>query len=133
MNLDQAAIFVLESPKPTSVIVYPNLDWARGSLDSLDVAGGGYELAFTATGQIVQVAPSDDLFARFEVTEQVGLNGFRPYSGLQGPAHLADDPSAYAQEWMRLEDLDAERPPFVPQRVWSWYRSKVRTVPDRTG
>jgi hypothetical protein len=32
---------------------------------------------------------------------------------------------------MRLEDLDAERPPFVPQGVWSWYRRRFARVAAR--
>jgi len=43
VNVDQAAIFVFESAEPAHVTVYQNLDWARGSLESLDVASDGYE------------------------------------------------------------------------------------------
>lgn len=125
MNPDQAAIFVFDSPEPAHVTVYPDLDGARESLESLDVTGDGYEPAFTATGQVIRLAPSEHLFATFEVTEQVDPERLQDLlRSARGPSHLADDPSAYAEEWMRLDELDAQRPPFVPQRVWSWYRSK---------
>jgi len=80
-------IFVFDSPEPADVTVYPNLDWARESLESLDVAGDGYEPAFTATGQVVQVSPSDDLFATFEVTVQSTSSGYRTYSAASEAHH----------------------------------------------
>ncbi|HEX8507913.1 MAG TPA: hypothetical protein VF635_00225, partial [Propionibacteriaceae bacterium] len=73
----RSAIFVFDSPKPTAVIVYPNREWARESLESLDVGGEGGELAFTAAGQVIRLEPSADLFASFEVTEQVDLARLR--------------------------------------------------------
>ena len=127
--MDDAAIFVFESPQPSSVVVYPHLDWARESLENLDVAGDGYELAFTATGHVVKVEPTENLFAEFEVTDQIDLERLKTLlQRVRGPAHLANDPSAYAQEWMRREDLDAQRPPIL-QRVWAWCRSRGRTTP----
>lgn len=133
MNADQDAIFVFESPEPAHVTVYPNLEWARESLESLDVAGDGYEPVFTATGRVIRVEPSDELFAELEMTEQVDHERLRYLlRGVRGPAHLANDPAAYAQEWIRLDDLDAQRPPLVPQRVWLWYRSKVRPATQRS-
>jgi hypothetical protein len=121
----QSAIFVFDSLEPTSVTVYPDLEWARGSLESLDVGGDGGEPAFTVTGQIIRIEPSADLFARFEVTQQVDLKRLQALlRQVKGPAELADDPSAYAREWTRVEELDAQRPPFLPERVWSWYRRR---------
>lgn len=126
MNDDQSAIFFFDSADPTSVTVYSNLEWARGSLESLDVGGDGGEPAFTVTGRIVRVEPSADLFATFKVTEQVDLDRLQALlRQVRGPAALADDPPAYAQEWTRLEELDAHRPPFFPERLWSWYRRRI--------
>lgn len=130
VNPDQSPIFVFDSPEPAHVTVYPNLDWARESLESLDVSGDGCESAFTVTGRVVQVAPSGDLFASFEVTEQVAIERLRDLLRVVRGPHLADDPLAYAHEWMRLDELDAQRPPLVPYRLWTWYRSKVRTGPE---
>ena len=122
---DQEAILVFDLLEPAQVVVYPDLDWARGSLESLDVAGDGSESAFMVTGRVVQVEPSDDLFALFTVSEQVDLKRLQDLlRAVRGPAYLADDPAAYAQEWLRLDELDAQRPPFVPQRIWAWYRDK---------
>ena len=45
MAADQELIFVFDAPKPTQVVVYPCLDWARESLASLDVLGDGHEPA----------------------------------------------------------------------------------------
>lgn len=33
---------------------------------------------------------------------------------------------AYAREWRRLDYLDSDRPPFVPERLWSWYSKRFR-------
>ncbi len=118
---------------PAHVTVYLNLEWGRESLESLDVAGDDYEPAFPATGRVIRVEPPDDLFAEFEMTDQVDLERLRSLlREVRGPARLANDPSAYAQEWMRLEDLDAERPTLVPQRVWSWCRTKDRPTRQRS-
>ena len=71
---------------------------------------------------VVQVQASDDLFALFTVWEQVDLQRLQELlRAVRDPAHLADDPAADAQEWLRLDELDARRPPFVPQRVWAWF------------
>jgi hypothetical protein len=128
------AVFLFESPVPSAVIVYPDLAWARKSLESLDVAGDGSELAFTATGRVLRVEPSTDLFASWQETEEVDLE--RPETLLRsvpGPTHLASDPVSYAREWIRLDDREAERPPFVPRRFWSWYRSRISGATSRTG
>jgi len=126
MNDDQSAIFFFDSADPTSVTVYQDLEWARGSLESLDVGGDGGEPAFTATGRVIRVEPSADLFATFEVTEQVDLERLQALlRQVRGPAELADHPSAYAQEWSRQEELDAQRPRFFLERLWSWYRRRT--------
>jgi len=110
-------------------MIYPDLEWASESLESLGVASLRKE-GFTETGQVVLISESDDLFAIFELTDVFELDSLRSLlRDLNGPAHLADDPAAYAQGWLRLDALDARRPPFVPTRVWDWYR---RHVPDRT-
>jgi len=132
MSENRDPVFLFESPVPTVVIVYPDLAWARESLESLDVAGGGSELAFTATGRVLQVEPSKDLFASWQETDEVELERLRNLlRSVPGPKHLASDPVSYAREWTRLDDREAERPPFVPQRVWSWYRSKISDATSR--
>ncbi len=58
MNVEP--IFVFDDP-PTLLIVYVSLDEARESLESLDVEER--QAAFTASGQVIDVTPVDDLFA----------------------------------------------------------------------
>ena len=133
MSEARDAVFLFESPVPTVVIVYPDLAWARESLESLDVTGGGSELAFTATGRVLRVEPSTDLFASWQETDEVDLERLEVLlRSVPGPTHLASDPISYAREWTRLDDREAERPPFVPQRVWSWYRSRISDATSRT-
>lgn len=127
MHPDRQAIFVFESPEPTTVVVYPDLDWARESLESQDVAGNGYEPAFTENGQIVELAPTDDLLAELDLREQVNLELLRSLLGkVHGPAHLADNPSADAREWLRLNDLESQQPLWTLRRLSAWYRDNVR-------
>lgn len=128
VEANQDLIFVFDSPEPSHVTVYRSLEWARESLESLDVLGDGHEAAFRATGQFIRVEPSEDLFAAFEMTEQVDLERLTALlRQVRGSAHLADGPRAYAQEWIRQEYLDAERSPVVPEPVWSWYRRRIRS------
>ena len=70
-------IFVFDSPHSAHVVIYPNIEWARESLESLDVLGDGQEPAFTATGQVVRIEPSRRLFATLEPTEQHDLGRLR--------------------------------------------------------
>ena len=70
--------------------------------------------------------PTGDLFASWQETDEVDLEGLRTLlRRVPGPVHLASDPVSYAREWARLDDQEARRAPFVPQRVWSWFRYAV--------
>lgn len=62
MASEQQAVFLFVDEEPSTVAIYPDLDWARESLESLDVASFR-DQAFTAAGQVVEVAESADLFA----------------------------------------------------------------------
>lgn len=133
MEAEQDLVFVFGSPSPAHVTVYPSIEWAGESLESLDVLGGGHEPAFLATGQVVRVEPSDCLFATLELTDQIDLERLRALLKLvRGPGHLAEDPIRYATEWLRLDDLDARRPPVLPERIWSWYQQTFHSAPSRS-
>ena len=122
MDPERLAIFVFESPEPSTVVIYPDLDWARESLESQDAAGNGYEPAFTETGQVVDLAPTDDLFATLNLREQVDVVRLQGLlEKVHGPAHLANDPPAYAREWLRLDDLKSQQPPLTLRRLSAWY------------
>ena len=59
-------VFVFDDP-PNVLVVYPSLDAARQSVESLDVSEK--QEAFTATGQVVRVTPTGDILAALELTE----------------------------------------------------------------
>jgi hypothetical protein len=59
MDTEQQAVFLFVDEDPSAVAIYPDLDWARGSLESLDVASFRNQ-AFLATGQVVELADSGD-------------------------------------------------------------------------
>ena len=126
VTADKDQVFVFDAGAVLQVTIYDNLESARGLVESLDVADGS-QLAFTVGGRVVRLLPSGDVFADAQLTEEVDLE--RLLSLLRqarGPAHLADDPVAYAREWRRLDYLESDRPPFVSQRVWSWYSTRFR-------
>lgn len=115
-------VFVFDDP-PTLLVVYASLKEARESVESVDV--GEHQEAFTATGQLVDVTATEDLFARLELGER--HDRARLVALLReadGPAYLADDPIAYAQEWRRVDDAEARRPPFLPTFVSRWLGRK---------
>jgi hypothetical protein len=123
------AVFLFVDEDPPQVVIYPDLEWASASLESLDVASLREE-GFTETGQVVLISESEDLFANFQLTDAFRLDSLRSLlRDLNGPTQLAEDPAAYAQEWLRLDALDARRPPFVPTRLWDWYRGHVPSGP----
>ncbi len=124
MSGEGQPVFLFENREPSRVLIYRDLDWARGLLEGLDAATFR-EQGFTAAGQVVMVAATADLFARFELTDRVDLEQLKNLlRRVDGPQQLADDPAAYAEEWLRLDDLDARRPPFVPRRLCDWYRER---------
>jgi len=123
---DRDQIFVFDVGAVLQVTVYDNLESVRRLVESLDVADGS-QLAFTVGGHVVCLIPSDDVFADAQLTEEVDPEHLRNLlRQARGPAYLADDPTAYAREWRRLDYLESDRPPFVPQRVWSWYSTRFR-------
>lgn len=123
---DRDMVFVFDPGTVLHVTVHDNLESVRWLVESLDVADGS-QLAFTVRGRVVRLLPTDDVFANAQLTDEVDLERLRGLlSRAQGPAHLADDPVAYAREWRRLDYLESDRPPFVPQRVWSWYSKRFR-------
>jgi hypothetical protein len=125
---ERQALFLFTDEEPSHVEIYPSVDWARESFESQDVAAY-QEQTFTETGQVFRVSESDDLFATFVPTDRVELDLLKKrLRDAEGPQHLADNPAAYAAEWLRLDDLDARRPPFVPVRLWDWY---LRRFPNR--
>lgn len=117
-------VFVFDDP-PTVLAVYASLEEAGESLESLDAVED--QVAFTATGQVVEVAATGDLFARLEPTGRHDLAWLTALlRRAVGPAHLADDPIAYAEEWWRVDDIEAGRLPFLPTFV-SRRRSRKRS------
>ena len=103
-------IFVFED-QPTLLMVYRSVEGARESVESLDVAEG--QAAFTADGHVVDVRRTDDLFAQLVITERRDLPRLRSLlKEVRGPAHLAEDPMAYAAEWLRIDEVAAEKPPW---------------------
>lgn len=126
MAADKDQVFVFDAGAVLHVTVYDNLESVRRLVESLDVADGA-DLAFTAGGRVVRLLPSGDVFVDAQLTEEIDLERLRNLlRHAQGPAHLADDPVAYAREWRRLDYLESDRPPFVPERVWSWYSRRFR-------
>jgi hypothetical protein len=121
------AVFVFDSGAPPLVTVYDSLESVRGLLESLDVDDDGSQPAFITEGRVVRLLPSSSVFADAQPTDEVDLERLRRLlREARGPAQFAEDPVGYAQEWRRLDELEAERPPFVPERVWSWYSGKFR-------
>ena len=126
MATDDDTVFVFDRGAVLQVTVYENLESVCGLVESLDVTDDS-QLAFTVTGRVVRLLPSTDIFADAQLTDEVDLERLRSLlRQARGPADLADDPVAYAREWRRLDCLDSNRPPFVPQRVWSWYSKRFR-------
>ena len=65
---------------------------------------------------MVNLVATDDLFARLDPTER--YDKARLAAQLRqahAPDHLADDPIAYADEWWRIDDLEAWRSPCLPR------------------
>lgn len=125
MVADRVFVFDTGGPVP-QVTVHDDLESVRRLVESLDVAAGSM-IAFTHDGRLVRLLPTDDLFAQAELTGDVDPERLRALlRTASGPAHLADDPVAYAWEWRRLDHLKSRRPPFVPSRVWSWYSTRFR-------
>jgi hypothetical protein len=117
---EQQAVFIFENSNPPVVDIYEDLEQARGSFESMDVPS--VSEAFLETGQVVTVVPSDDIFATFHPTERFELERLQSLlRRVAGPTHLADDPSAYAREWLRTDDLDSRRPPFIPRWLYDRY------------
>jgi hypothetical protein len=126
VTADSDVVFVFDTEPVLQVTVHDSLGSVRGLVESLDVAAGS-QVAFTAEGRVVLLLPSDDVFAEARLTEEVDVERLRALlRQVRGPAHLADDPAAYAREWRRLDHLDSGRPPFVPQRLWSWCSTRLR-------
>ena len=116
-------IFVFEG-RPTLLMIYRSAEGARESLESLDVAEG--QAAFTADGRVVDVRPTDGLFAQLVITKRRNLPRLRSLlKEVRGPAHLAEDPMAYAVEWLRIDEVAAEKPP------WSAAGRLIRRIAGR--
>lgn len=120
----QQAVFLFVDEEPSTVAIYPDLDWARESLESEDVASFK-DQAFTADGQVVEVTESGNLFATLTLTDRFEPDLLRVLlAAVDGPRHLANNPATYAHEWLRLDRIDAERPPFLPPAVWNWLKRR---------
>jgi hypothetical protein len=118
---EREALFVFENGDLPVVDIYEDLEEASGSFESLDVPS--VWAAFLETGQVVTVTATNDVFASFHVTERFELEELRTLlRRVAGPSHLADDPVAYAQELLRLDELDSHWPPFLPRWLYDRYR-----------
>lgn len=110
-----AVVFLFVDEDPSAVAIYPDLDWARGSLESLDVASFRNQ-AFLATGQVVELADSGDC-SQLSLSpigfELDLLKGHLKFAN--GPKHLPDDPAAYPREWLRLTDSMPRGHPSYPR------------------
>ena len=119
-------VFVFDDP-PSLLVVYESLDQARGSVESLDVTEE--QIAFTAAGRVIEVASVENLWAHLALTDRYDLPRLKALlRRADGPAHLADDPTAYAKEWWRLDEFRSSLPPFLPAAVHHWL---VRRRSDR--
>ncbi len=115
-------VFVFDDP-PSLLEVYESIEEARESVESLDVTAE-QQLAFTAAGQVIEVAPALDrgLWAHLELTDRYDLTRLKSLlREAHGPAHLADDPIAYAEEWWHLDDIRSRLPPLLPSAAHNWW------------
>jgi hypothetical protein len=103
---DIKAVFVFELEGP--VFVSASVDDAAAEMEGIDVAFGSYTHAFTDTGQVISISNDADL----AVLTLTGVSDLQQLKNLlrqaRGPSDLADDPLAYANEWLRLEERDRQ-------------------------
>lgn len=75
---ERHALFLFTDEQPSHVQIYPNLQWAKESLESQDVAAFQKE-AFTETGQVVRLSESEELFAKFDPTDRIEVDHLKKH------------------------------------------------------